>query len=161
MEHLKIKNKWPRPKTHHTCQKPNPSHETVPLKKEKILSSVQVSWKHCLAGCLGTVGIVVIILILRVKADGQHVPFYIHVLTLLLNLMLIFHLADEKLRLFTWRYLNQLLRLSPPGRVQPVNLEENVAANTSAASASFNLGVSLTVYCVSTGLQTVQTQSTV
>jgi hypothetical protein len=122
---------------------------------------VQVSWKHCLAGCLGTVGIVVIILILRVKADGQHVPFYIHVLTLLLNLMLIFHLADEKLRLFTWRYLNQLLRWSPPFRVQPVNLEENVPAiaNTAAASAGFNLGVSLTVYCVSTGSQPIQTQS--
>ncbi len=129
-----------------------------------VLSSVQVSWRHCLAGCLGTVGIVITILILRVKADGQHVPFYIHVLTLLLNLMHIFHLADEKLRLFTWRYLNQLLSWSPPCRVQPVNLEENVPAiaNTSAASAGFNLGVSLTVYCVSlTGLQTVQTQSTV
>ncbi len=116
---------------------------------------MQVGWRHCLAGGLGAVGVLVTVLVVRFQPNVKHVPFHVYVLTLSLNLMLALHLADEKMRKFTGRYLNQLLPLST-NHVRPMQLEERIPAADTSAPASSNLGTEPAVVCISNGTQAIQ-----
>ena len=99
-------------------------------------------WRRYVAGCVGVVAILIVLMNGNNKQDGQHMPVQVHIVTLFINMILVFHFADHDVRRFGHQYLSQRFYWSSTSVMEQAEVLPRIgiaSQSTSKAMGSYNL----------------------